>query len=160
MAVTVDATKGGLNSNSYATVEEADAFLNTIYGADEWASLGADDKARLLITATRFIDRLSVTYSSIDVSQALNFPLDTGSLDGDDGFAQAKRACIIQAFYLFRNNDTIGEAQNMAIQGVKQEGIGPTNKIITGFNSMRKYDPDVYRILGRFLYLDFKIGRG
>ena len=40
MAVSLIATKGAADSNSYATVEEADAYLDTLYGADEWAALG------------------------------------------------------------------------------------------------------------------------
>lgn len=163
MPVSLIATKGAADSNSYATVEEADAYLDTCYGADEWAALGEDDKARLLILATRYIDRLTTAFSSVDPTQALNFPLETSDdkdLGGRDGFDQARTACIYQAFYLFRNLDTISEAQNMAIQGVKQEGIGPTNKVVTGFNPFRKYDPEVKRLLHPFLDLAFKVLRG
>lgn len=162
---TLDATKGGANANSYATAVEADTWLDAMYGAEEWADIVDDDKARLLIMATRMIDNWTPKYSSADLTtpQALNFPLlveDNGVVSTDDGFAKAKRACIAQAFYLFKNMDVIQGGQSMAIQGTKAETIGPTSKDITGLNPFRKYDPEVLHLLHPYLELDFVTGRG
>lgn len=159
---TLVATKGASNANSYATVAEADTYLDNIYGADEWATLEDDDKARLLITATKMIDRLSINttnYGSCSSAQALNFPLvDAGG--NEVGFAKAAEAAIIQAFYLYLNQDTISEGKTMAVQGIKSETIGPTNKTITGFNPFRKFDSQVFVLLKDYLDLDFVIPRG
>jgi hypothetical protein len=161
MAIVIDATKGGAAANSYATIEEADAYLEAQYGAEEWADLTPDNKAKLLVTATRMIDGLSTLYGSLDPAQALNFPLDNTSGDGaGDGFSEAKTASIIQAFYLYQNHDGILEARQMAIQGVRSEGIGPTSKIITGFNPLRRFDSLVYKLLAFHIDLSFKLSRG
>lgn len=157
---TLVATKGASNANSYATVEEADTYLDNIYGADEWATLEDDDKARLLITATKMIDRLSIdtTYGPHSSTQALNFPL--ADADGAEaGFDNATEAAIIQAFYIYLNYDTISEGTTMAVQGIRSETIGPTNKAITGFNPFRKFDSQVFVLLKDYLDLDFIIPR-
>ncbi len=118
----VIATKGAANANSYATVEAADAYFDATFGADEWAQIPEDDKARLLLTATRMIDQWSLDSSVIkmDDSQALNFPVAVKDHpEHGDGFNEAAQACTIQAFHIYQNNDTIREAINAKIQGVK-----------------------------------------
>lgn len=159
---TLNAKKGDKDANSYATVEAADDYLDMIYGADEWATLDDDDKARLLITATKMIDRLSINttdYGSYSSTQALNFPL-ADAAGAEVGFAKATEAAIIQAFYLYLNQDTISEGKTMAVQGIKSETIGPTNKTITGFNPFRKFDGQVFILLKDYLDLDFTVFRG
>ena len=172
--LTIDATKGGAAANSYATAAEADSYWDAVYGASEWADIDDDDKSRLLMTATKMIDKLTPKYNSADTSQALNFPVSTvvqttdwfldevsnPDVPPDDGFNEVKEACIIQAFYLYQNSDTINEGVSMGIQGVKQETMGPSHKVITGFNPFRKYSPDVYRMLTPYLNLDFFTRRG
>ena len=67
----IDSTKGGINANSCASVDDAADYLGTRYDARGWADLGEDDKERLLITATRMIDRLAVPYANAAYSQTL-----------------------------------------------------------------------------------------
>ena len=53
-----DATVSGTASNSYLTLEEADALTAEYDCSDDWSSLGSQAaKERLLIKATRKIDR-------------------------------------------------------------------------------------------------------
>lgn len=161
MAITLDATKGGPSANSYATIDEADAFLEAEWGAEEWADLLLVDKQKLLITATRMIDGLTTLYDSVDPLQALNYPLlNTSGDGGSDGFTEAKLAAIIQAFYLFKNHDGIVEGQQMAIHGVTSESIGPTSKTMKGFNPFHKFDARVLKILAYHTDISFKTGRG
>lgn len=48
----------GLTGNSYATVAEADTYLeNSVRAATNWDSLDEDSKSRALITATDLLDR-------------------------------------------------------------------------------------------------------
>ena len=56
---TLNATAGDPNANSYATVEEADTYHDTLVNADAatWSNASADDKARALIMATRILDQ-------------------------------------------------------------------------------------------------------
>ena len=150
------ATKSSPTANSYATIDEADDFFELEYGADEWINLTDDTKEKLLTTATRMIDQLSPVYSKADDTQALNFPAD----NTDDGFTQAKQACIMQAFYLFQNADEIQEAQANRIQGLITESIGPVSRQISGFNSFGKYAPGVLGLLKNHIDLTATSQRG
>ncbi len=161
MAITLDATKGAATANSYATVEEADSYFESTFGAEEWADILPADKQKLLITATRMIDDLTTLYSSLDPAQALNFPLDnTSGDDAGDGFDEAKLATIIQAFYVHQNIGEITEGQRQSIQGTSFERIGPTAKSVTGFNPFRRFDGKVLSLLAHYIDIAFKASRG
>ena len=60
MAVVLDTTVSGLSANSYVDVAAADAYVNTYVlnetNRDAWLDVDTDDKARLLIQATRQLD--------------------------------------------------------------------------------------------------------
>ena len=161
-SLTLVATKSAANANSYATVAEADAYLNMSYGASEWASLSEDDKIRLLMSATKVIDKMPHIYSKGATAQALRYPIkntgDAADTEGD-GHTQAKEACIMQAFYLMQNNDAINEGINMAIQGIRQEGLSSISKVVTGFNPMRKYHPEVLKLMSAFVDFSIKLSR-
>lgn len=81
MSVTLNATVCSPTANSLATVAEADAYFANIYGRADWATLGNDAKAQLLITATTHIEMQSFVgrkimerYSDVGQEQALSFP--------------------------------------------------------------------------------------
>lgn len=75
MAVALDASAGGVSSNSYATVDEADAYFATQLYAEAWTAADADTKARALITATTLLDENVVWRgSSFTATQALGLP--------------------------------------------------------------------------------------
>ncbi len=56
MAAVLDATVGGADSNSYATVSEADAYHVGHLYPEAWTAATADQKVNALITATRLLD--------------------------------------------------------------------------------------------------------
>ena len=151
-----NATKGGTNANSYATVDEADDFFELDYSADEWATLSDTIKEKLLATATRQIDRLKVAFDKADSTQALKFPVD----NTDDGFEAVKQACILQAFYLYRNSGEIHEAQRNAIAGVKAESLGQVSREMTGFNHFGILDAAALDKIRPFIDLTLKAQRG
>jgi hypothetical protein len=159
-----DATKGGINATSYATVDEADEYFEFEYGA-EWANIDDDDKEKLLVKATRMIDQFKCLYDKSSLTQALKFPCETaGYYDSDgnalsDGFAQAKQACIHQAHHLYRLNDTILEARDGMMQGAKSESIGPVSKSMTGHNPFIKYAPGFLGLLADFVDMDVRTYR-
>lgn len=72
-------------ANSYATIAEADAYLDNSIRATAWATVLDDDKARALITATRLIDKQCLCGDQTDPDQPLHFPA-TGVVDheGDE----------------------------------------------------------------------------
>lgn len=55
MAAVIDATPGGVSSNSFATVAYADAYFDRRLYGEFWQPVLADQKIRALITATRLI---------------------------------------------------------------------------------------------------------
>lgn len=118
MAVTLDATVGGASANSYITVADADAYVN-VYVLDEanreaWLDVGADDKARLLIQATRQLDwyfNWSGDRSFPD-QQALDWPRyyvyrDGHQLPTDEIPDEIRHATVEMALWLREQQDSI-----------------------------------------------------
>ncbi len=60
MAVTLDATVGGANSNSYLTVDEANAYFETRLASSAWEE--SDEQAKALMMATRVLDMMAQPY--------------------------------------------------------------------------------------------------
>ncbi len=58
---------------TYATVEEADEYFNTVLGSN-WVELGEVQKAQVLITATKMIDRKDYQGEKVAPDQPLKFP--------------------------------------------------------------------------------------
>ena len=63
----------GIEYPTYATVEEADDYFTASFGSS-WDSLGDYDKEKLLISATRNIDRAEYRGQKVEESQPLEFP--------------------------------------------------------------------------------------
>jgi hypothetical protein len=56
MALTLIATVGAANANSYTTVEEADAYHEAHLYASTWTSASTEPKTAALVWATRLLD--------------------------------------------------------------------------------------------------------
>lgn len=54
--MTIDATVGGVSSNSYVTVEEAEAYFENRAHASEWTALMYPNKEKALVTASSTLD--------------------------------------------------------------------------------------------------------
>ena len=77
MAVTIDATAGGANANSYMTLAQADAYVEAmISSADvsKWSTGTDDTRNRALTAATQRLDRERFIGARADDSQALQWP--------------------------------------------------------------------------------------
>jgi len=132
MAVTIDATAGGANANSYLTLADAQAIVDgMVEDADvtAWASATTDQKNRALYTATQRLDRERFIGARATDTQALQWPR-TGVRKPDTyvntyatGFPfrisedyftdteipdQVKRAQVVLAVYLNNNKEGIG----------------------------------------------------
>lgn len=57
----------------YATIEEADDYFAGFFNS-EWEEIDKDDKLKLLVSATRSIDRGNYAGEKVDSSQELEFP--------------------------------------------------------------------------------------
>jgi len=70
-----DATVGGVDSNSYATVLEADNYLASRVGSDAWTALADADKEIYLVSALYILDdRFDFVGIKTEVTQALQWP--------------------------------------------------------------------------------------
>lgn len=84
MALTIDATPGGANANSYATEAEAAAYFeaDVVFGP-VWALLSAEEKRKRLVFATRTLERLDFLGDPETDTQALAFPRTTQDTPGE-----------------------------------------------------------------------------
>lgn len=74
MTVTIIATAGASNANSYITVADGDALANVTLGTLKWATATTDNKGRALIMATRYLDQLSWVGTKASTTQSLVWP--------------------------------------------------------------------------------------
>ena len=132
MAVTIDATAGGADANSYITLDDAQDIIDgMVEDADvtAWGSATDDQKNRALYTATQRLDRERFLGARATDTQALQWPrtgvrkpdtyVNTYATGfpfriSDDYFTdeeipdQVKRAQVVLAVYLNNNKDGIG----------------------------------------------------
>ena len=148
MAVTIDATAGGANANSYLTLSDAQDIVDgMVEDADvtAWASATDDQKNRALYTATQRLDRERFLGARATDTQALQWPrtgvrkpdtyVNTYATGfpfriSDDYFTdteipdQVKRAQVVLAVYLNNNKDGIGLS---GLEDFKNVQIGSLN---------------------------------
>lgn len=122
-------------TNSYATVEEADAYFADRLDVDAWTSASAEQKAQALITATSMLDGLSWTGVIADEAQSLSFPRSGDYFDPRLGyratFDENVPTRIIQATYelayhLLNNDglmDETGSVASLEVGSVKLTGL-------------------------------------
>lgn len=132
MAVTIDATAGGANANSYMTLSEADTFVEAMISSSDvskWTTGNDDSRNRALTAAAQRLDRERFLGARATDTQALQWPrtgvrkpdtyVNTYATGfpfriSDDYFTdteipdQVKRAQIEMAVYLKNNVDGIG----------------------------------------------------
>ena len=132
MAITIDATVGGANANSYLTLAAAELIIEGFVQDDDvtaWTSATNDQKNRALYTATQRLDRERFLGARATDTQALQWPR-TGVRKPDTyintyavGFpfrittdyytdteipSQIKQAQCVLAVYLNNNKDGMG----------------------------------------------------
>lgn len=159
--MTIKDTKGGADSNSYASTQNVDTYIATAYSFDAslWDELLSDRQEAALITATKTINRLKVKYPKVTDTQALKFPVTTNDTTLGDGFEQAQEAAILQALYLVQNSDAIQEAQANRIEGMTQQTMGKISQTMNGMNPMAMITPEALQILSPYIDLTVKAVR-
>lgn len=63
-----------VGTDSYVTVDEANAYMAQRLYADAWTDASADDKVRALVSATRALENLTFKYRPTNMLQVLQFP--------------------------------------------------------------------------------------
>ena len=172
MAITIDATVGGANANSYLTLAAAELIVEGFVQDDDvtaWASATNDQKNRALYTATQRLDRERFLGARATDTQALQWPR-TGVRKPDTyintyavGFPfrittdyytdteipdQIKKAQVVLAVYLNNNKDGMGLS---GIEDYKSVQIGTLRVESAGVSSMATGADRVPPIFERYL---------
>lgn len=71
---TLDVTIGGATANSYASEADATAYFDERLNVGAWTNAVSDDRARALISATRWIDTQGFRGVKASLDQALQWP--------------------------------------------------------------------------------------
>jgi len=171
MAITIDATVGGANANSYLTLEAAQAIIDGfVEDADvtAWASATTDQKNRALYTATQRLDRERFLGARATDTQALQWPR-TGVRKPDTyintyavGFPfrittdyftdteipdQIKKAQVVLAVYLNNNKDGMGLT---GLEDYNSVTVGPISISLNNNNQQAGAD-NIPPIMERYL---------
>lgn len=108
MTITLIATPGASDANSYISVATGDDLANLYLGTLSWSSASSDSKARALIMATRYLDELQWIGSRATKTQALDWPR-SGAVCRDYTFGSSeipqpvKQACFDLAEALIKD---------------------------------------------------------
>jgi len=154
MPAIIDATKAGVNSNSYVTLEEMDAYFDNYIFFDDWSYLTTDDKKRFILTTTQILEGLAPKFEKSTIEQSLQFPVST-ELSKDDGWDTIVKATKAQIRYLVFYHEALRDAQNSQISGITSEGTSGYSKSFGGFNIYNSYSSEVKSKLS--YYVDFNI---
>lgn len=116
--------------SSYATREEADAFLSSLLGMDGWDKADGAEKERALATATLHLDALEASPglrgNRKDPEQAQAFPR---SFEADISDTVKHACCLEAAALLEEQSDGSASRRRLAIrQGVASVSVGNTSE--------------------------------
>jgi hypothetical protein len=102
---------------SYATIEEAQAYFDTVLNKTPWECASATEKSIALAEATNIIDRLNFIGCKTDENQTNQFPRKDDTVVPDD----VKNASAAIALALLDGVDPEIEYQNLHL---KSQGYG------------------------------------
>lgn len=182
MSLTIVATAGANNANSYVGETEATAYFASRPDSAWTATTDADKKRAALIEATRQLDRLRwrgekyANYAEGNAAyQPLQFPR-TDSWSGDNALPysyddssvliipkEIREACLEQANYIL-GNDTLGEAsprvrlQNEGVSGISMPGM--SEQYGGRVSAMSDIAPQVMMVISKWLLRGARADRG
>lgn len=120
-------TKG---TNSYVTVEEADAYFNNRLDAAAWTNATPERKGQALITGTNVLDQQSYIGTALSVDQPLAFPRAGAYFDPKLGMTvtldstvpkRVEQACCEEALHLLSNEGLLsstGTVQDLTVGSI------------------------------------------
>jgi hypothetical protein len=132
-------------TNSYATVEEADAYFADRIDVAAWASASAEDKAKALVTATQMLDGMNWSGTAVSEGQSLAFPRSTTYfeprlgqwiiLDGTTVPLRIIQSMYELAYHLVNNDgvlDESGGVKSLQVGAVRLENVQAAPRIPYG----------------------------
>lgn len=139
------------NTNSYATVAEADAYFSDRLDVAAWAQAGAAEKAQALVTATRLLDTLHWTGVAVSETQPLAFPRSGMFFDPRLGMDIQLEDAIVPnrviqatfelAYHLLNNDgllDDTGTVQNLSVGSINLTRVLAPNKFPASVKRLTK----------------------
>ena len=130
----------------YATVEDADGYFGGAFGSN-WETLDDDVKEKLLVSATRSIDKCEYRGKKVEEGQYLQFPRIIDGKQTDDDLLM--RACCEEASAIYDSGQT------KDYRGIKAMKVQDTSIEFSSNASDSEYSSDVvddmllpYRYLG------------
>jgi hypothetical protein len=138
--------------NSFISMEQADQIFNMVPGCEEWATLDADTKARLLIHASKMLSHLAFG----DVAEANTTQWTLVELHK----RKFVEATIHQAWFLYKHGETSDQAIADYTEGKTSESIGPISSTkVPGFSYRKMYHPVALKMLDFLLVAAKRIVR-
>jgi hypothetical protein len=132
MALTLNATAGAADANSYATVEEADAYHEAHLYASDWTGASTANKEAALVWATRLLDEQCEWRGTKTTNeQALRWPrggvydVDGVGIDNDVIPTSLKRATAELARHLIKSDRL--QVRDDARGGLQSVTAGPVS---------------------------------
>lgn len=147
MALVIDATLSGANSNSYVTLAEANSYFEARLHTSVWDAASDDDRNRALAMATKRIEQENFYGDRASSAQKLKFPrVNIGYLDGillDDTIPNIlKEAQFELAIHLLSVNMTLKGVATDAYKEIQvgsikvQPAIDPSDNASSAYNTL------------------------
>lgn len=129
MPITIVATAGAADANSYVTVAEAEAYLAARFGGSPFVDADDEDQKIALVQATNEIDRNRFHGRKNAITQALEFPRAYPYVEESAPTSvprKVKLATFEHALYLLVNKATGGanRRQKLQAEGVQAFSVG------------------------------------
>ena len=145
MAVTVIATPGADNANSYCTKAEAEAYHETRLHNSAWSAATDDSKNRALVTATRLLDDLIEWdgLPSYPETQALQWPRSglytpVGAVIEENQIPLALKNAVAEYAFRLLEADLVANAS----QDLESVSVGDISVAFASGGAQRKPIPD------------------
>lgn len=163
MALTLIATAGASDANSYATVVEADAYHEEHLYATNWSSAATATQDIALVWATRLLDEMMEWSGRKNTqTQALRWP--RSLVFGPDGYPvdssvipQFLKDATAEFARKLIEEDRTDEGSARTLKGFKKLVVGPIELTVDAYTEKPVMPPSVWSIIK---FYGRKIGQG
>ena len=148
MALTIIATPGAANSNSYCTLSEANTYHESRLHTDSWDDADDDTRNKALASATRLLDsHIAWNGYPTSISQGLQWPR-SGLYDafdeliGEAEIPQELKNATAEFARLLIDSDL---TEDLSTEGIGGVGLGPIKVDFSQSGQKRKVIPDIIK---------------
>lgn len=135
----------------YATIEDADNYFNAFFGSN-WENIELEDRAKLLVSATRTIDYAEWRGEKVEEDQPLQFPRKINGKLTDDTLLM--KACAEEALAIY----TAGSSNSYNTEGIDSIKVQDTEiKFKSNATEQEFKSNTVEDILRPYMYLGVSV---